>query len=97
MQKVPLASAKPETVFPAEMSRSERPDALPICGKAVALSERLIDGFKRLGIRAVFLEGNRVKIDGYKTFVEEMKLREKRFKLVKCSPPMKRIKEIYGT
>jgi hypothetical protein len=95
MQSIPISLALAGMVLARDIRSSDDPDSPPVCGKGVTLTESLIKRLDNMGIKAIAVEGHPIKMDGDKTTEEVLAALDRRFRLVREDPLMKKLRDIY--
>lgn len=95
MQNIPIALAEPNMVLAREVKRTDNPNAPPICGKGVILTDILLERLKNMGIQTIMVEGHTVWTEGEKSLEELLENLDRRFKKVEGNPLMDKLKEMY--
>jgi hypothetical protein len=95
MQNIPISLAVPGMILAKEIKSSDDPASMTICGKAVTLTESLIERLQRMGIQSVTVEGHPVNVEGEATLDQMLSSLESRFRRVEGDPLMMRVKEMY--
>jgi hypothetical protein len=92
VQNIPIVLALPGMVIAKDVMRPDNPEGFPVCGKGATLSDLLIERLKKIGIQALFVEGNQVKLEGEVSIEDQLAALEKRFRKISGDPIMKMVK-----
>jgi hypothetical protein len=92
LQNIPIGLALPGMVIAKDIMRPDNPEGFPVCGKGTTLSDLLIERLKKIGIQALIVEGNLVKMEGEVSTEDQLAAIEKRFRKISGDPIMKMVK-----
>jgi ubiquinone biosynthesis protein UbiJ len=95
MQNIPLTMVKSGMVVAKEITASDDPASMTICGKGVKLTDSLINRLEQMGIQSVNVEGHPVKMEGDSSVEEMLAALDHRFRRAGDDPLMMMIKDVY--
>lgn len=97
MQNIPITLAAAGMVLARDITRPDKPDGPPICGKGLVLSDSLLDRLRNMGIQSVAVEGRPVTLEGEATIEEALEALDRRFRKSKGDPATMKLRDIYRT